>query len=69
MGFSPDAVLLAVQNSNDPRAPQILTDMIGRALEQSGVTQWGDDMAMWQAESYAKNGLFAAIGAAEQKLI
>lgn len=59
-GFSPDAVLQAVQN-NPNAAPELLK-IVEDAVNSSGIREWSDEVALERAYDYARQGLWSAVG-------
>lgn len=66
-GFSSDAVMKAILNS--PDADTILTGIVERAIDSSGIRGWGDEATLQRAYDYARQGLYNAIGQTQSQVV
>lgn len=61
-GYSVGEVAEAINNPNSPNAPKVLTSLVRDAVASSGIAAWGDQDALNKAYSYARQGLWSAVG-------
>ena len=67
-GFTPEAVLAAIQNSK--KASPILNSIVNQVIQASGINKWSNaDSVLPQARQYALNGLWQAIGQDDSQII
>lgn len=59
-GATPEQVMQAM--SKDPKALPILNKIVDDVMNASGIRGWGNDALTQQAEAYARQGLYNAIG-------
>ena len=61
-GYTPEQVLNAIQNPQDPTAQPVLYTIMQSAVNASGVPSWNDKAALSKAYDYAGMGLWSAVG-------
>lgn len=61
-GLSPEEVLNAINNPNDPSSNKMLTRIVDDVMESSGITKWNDQNTVKNAYAYARQGLWQAVG-------
>lgn len=61
-GFSAAEVAQAINNPDSPRSSHILNTLVNNVMADSGVPQWADRATLNQAYSYARQGLWNAVG-------
>jgi hypothetical protein len=66
-GFSSQAVMQAIANS--PNASPILKGIVERAVNSSGIKNWGDNDSINRAYDYAKQGLWNAVGTTQYQTL
>lgn len=67
-GFTPEAVLAAIQNSEN--ASPVLTSVVNQVLQASGINKWKNaDTILPMARQYANNGLWQAVGQDESQIV
>lgn len=66
-GFSSQAVMQAITNS--PNASPILKGIVEKAVNSSGVKEWGDNDTINRAYDYAKQGLWNAVGTTQYQTL
>jgi len=64
-GFTSDEVLKAIQNN--PKAAPELTRLVQESVESSGIKDWNNEDVLKRAYGYANQGLYHAIGTAQEK--
>jgi hypothetical protein len=61
-GFTAAEVAQAINNPDSPRSSHILNTLVNNVMVDSGVPQWADRATLNQAYSYARQGLWNAVG-------
>lgn len=61
-GFTAAEVAQAINNPDSPRSSHILNTLVNNVMADSGVPQWADRATLNQAYSYARQGLWNAVG-------
>ena len=61
-GFTRDQVLNAIHNPDSPESSPVLNALVNSVIESSGVSGWNDENALNAANSYARRGLYHAVG-------
>ena len=61
-GYTAAEVAQAINNPDSPRSNQILNALVNNVMVDSGVPQWADRATLNQAYSYARQGLWNAVG-------
>ena len=61
-GFTAAEVAQAINNPDSPRSSHILNSLVNNVMADSGVPQWADRATLNQAYSYARQGLWNAVG-------
>lgn len=61
-GYSAAEVAFAINNPNDPRASNVLNTIVNNVMADSGMAKWADANTLNQAYSYARQGLWQAVG-------
>jgi len=61
-GFTPERILAAIQNPNDPNNGEVFNQVIEGVINTTPIRQWGDNETVRRAYDYAKQGLYAGIG-------
>lgn len=61
-GFSPAEVLTAIENPDSPGASRVLNTIVEQAVQSSNIPGWNDANILKQAYSYARQGLWQAVG-------
>ena len=61
-GFTAAEVAQAINNPDSPRSSHILNTLVNNVMANSGVPQWADRATLNQAYSYARQGLWNAVG-------
>jgi len=61
-GFTAAEVAQAINNPDSPRSSHILNTLVNNVMTDSGVPQWADRATLNQAYSYARQGLWNAVG-------
>ena len=63
-GYTPDEVLKAINNPEDPSASKVLTSIVDSVISSSPIPNWGNDTTLKSAYNYARQGLWNAVGKA-----
>lgn len=66
-GFTREAVLAAIMNS--PNASPVLQKLVDDAVETTGVRGWDNQDMLNRVTSYARQGLWGAVGTTETQLV
>lgn len=66
-GFTKEAVLAAIMDS--PNASPVLQQLVNDAVASSGVQNWNSQDALDKVTSYARQGLWGAVGTSEAQLV
>lgn len=66
-GFTKEAVLAAIMDR--PNASPVLQQLVNDAVESSGVNSWNNQDMTNRVASYAKQGLWGAVGTSEAQLV
>ena len=66
-GFTKEAVLAAIMNS--PDASPVLQKLVDDAVETTGVREWNNQDILDRVTSYARQGLWGAVGTTETQLV
>ena len=66
-GFTREAVLAAIMNS--PDASPVLQKLVDDAVETTGVRGWNNQDMLDRVTSYARQGLWGAVGTTETQLV
>lgn len=61
-GYKASEVAFAINNPNDPRASNVLNAIVNNVMADSGMANWADNKTLDQAFSYARQGLWQAVG-------
>ena len=61
-GHTAEEVALAINNPNDPKSSKVLNTIVNNVIADSGISKWADDKTLNQAYSYARQGLWQAVG-------
>lgn len=61
-GYSAKEVAFAINHPDDPRANKVLTSIVNNVMSDSGIANWADNNTLNQAYSYARQGLWNAVG-------
>jgi hypothetical protein len=61
-GYTAGEVAQAINNPDSPRSSAILNTLVNNVMADSGVPQWADRATLNQAYSYARQGLWQAVG-------
>ena len=61
-GYTAAEVAFAINHPNDPRASDVLNTIVNNVMADSGMADWADNKTLNQAYSYARQGLWQAIG-------
>lgn len=61
-GYTAGEVALAINNPNDPKSSSVLNTIVNNVIADSGISKWADDKTLNQAYSYARQGLWQAVG-------
>lgn len=61
-GYTAAEVAFAINNPNDPRANNVLNSIVNNVIADSGIANWADNKTLNQAYSYARQGLWQAVG-------
>lgn len=61
-GYTAAEVAQAINNPDSPRSSHILNTLVNNVMVDSGVPQWADRATLNQAYSYARQGLWNAVG-------
>ena len=61
-GYTAGEVALAINNPNDPRSSSVLNTIVNNVIADSGIPNWADNKTLNQAYSYARQGLWQAVG-------
>ena len=61
-GYTAGEVALAINNPNDPKSSKVLNTIVNNVIADSGISKWADDKTLNQAYSYARQGLWQAVG-------
>ena len=61
-GYTAAEVAQAINHPDSPRSNQILNTLVNNVMADSGVPQWADRDTLNQAYSYARQGLWQAVG-------
>lgn len=61
-GYTAAEVAQAINNPDSPRSSHILNTLVNNVMADSGVPQWADRATLNQAYSYARQGLWNAVG-------
>ena len=61
-GYTAGEVALAINNPNDPRSSKVLNTIVNNVIADSGIPNWADNKTLNQAYSYARQGLWQAVG-------
>lgn len=61
-GYTAGEVALAINNPNDPNSSKVLNTIVNNVIADSGISKWADDKTLNQAYSYARQGLWQAVG-------
>lgn len=61
-GYKASEVAFAINNPNDPRASNVLNTIVNNVMADSGMANWADNKTLDQAFSYARQGLWQAVG-------
>lgn len=67
LGFTSDAVMKAIQDS--PNASKILTGLVDNVVKTTGIQNWNDPVALEKAYTYARQGLWNAVGTTQSQMI
>lgn len=67
-GFTAAEVAQAINNPDSPRSSHILNTLVNNVMADSGVPQWADRATLNQAYSYARQGLWNAVGQTQVQL-
>ena len=61
-GYTAGEVALAINNPNDPKSSKVLNTIVNNVIADSGIPNWADNKTLNQAYSYARQGLWQAVG-------
>ena len=61
-GYTAGEVALAINNPNDPKSSKVLNTIVNNVIADSGISNWADNKTLNQAYSYARQGLWQAVG-------
>lgn len=61
-GYTAAEVAQAINSPDSPRSSHILNTLVNNVMADSGVPQWADRATLNQAYSYARQGLWNAVG-------
>lgn len=61
-GYSASEVAFAINHPDDPRASGVLNSIVNNVMSDSGIANWADNNTLNQAYSYARQGLWNAVG-------
>lgn len=61
-GYRASEVAFAINHPDDPRASRVLNTIVNNVINDSGISEWADLSTLNQAYSYARQGLWNAVG-------